>query len=191
MIEKLIDYFEKRVTLSDEEKLLFSEQVPLIKINKGEHILSEGQISREFFFVCKGCVRMYYNANGEEKTSYFYRENSFPSSYESYVKEVPSNHYLQCIEDTTLAIIKKETANKMLEVSPKFGQLAIMIMEEELSVYQELLANFVMLSPEQRYQKILETQPDLLLRIPQQYLATYLGVRPETLSRIRKRITDK
>lgn len=79
----------------------------------------------------------------------------------------------------------------MLAVSPKFNQLAIMIMEEELSVYQELLANFVMLSPEQRYQKLLETQPDLLLRIPQQYLATYLGVRPETLSRIRKRITDK
>lgn len=191
MIENLISYFEKRVELSDEEKALFSGKVPLIKVPKGEHILNEGQISREFFFVCKGCVRMYYNANGEEKTSYFYEENSFPSSYESYVKEVPSNHYLQCIEDTTLAIIKKELANQMLQVSPKFGQLAIMIMEEELSVYQELLANFVMLSPEQRYQKLLETQPHLLLRIPQQYLATYLGVRPETLSRIRKRVTEK
>lgn len=64
MIQKLIEYFEKRVTLTDEEKVLFGEQVPLINVTKGEHILREGQISREFFFVCKGCVRMYYNANG-------------------------------------------------------------------------------------------------------------------------------
>jgi CRP-like cAMP-binding protein len=80
---------------------------------------------------------------------------------------------------------------KLLEQIPKLELLARLVMEEELSIYQEIIASLITLSPQERYNKLIKKDPKLVQRIPQYYLATYLGITPESLSRIRKRIKEK
>lgn len=87
--------------------------------------------------------------------------------------------------------IRVESAQKLLEFSPQFDFLARVIMEEELIIYQKMVAAFITLNPEQRYLKFLEEKGDLFQRMPQHYIASYLGVSAESLSRIRKRVLEK
>ncbi len=134
---------------------------------------------------------MYYTVEGEEKTAFFYTENTFINSYQSFVHQVPANHNLQCIEPCKVAVISREIAYQLLEKFPKFETLSRMAMEEELATYQEIVASYVILNPEQRYVRLLETRPDLVARVSQRALAAYIGVSPESLSRIRKRIRDR
>jgi CRP-like cAMP-binding protein len=159
-------------------------------VAKNEFLLKAGEVSKEFYFLSEGCVRLFYYSNGEEKTGYFYTENSFVSSYESYTKQVPAKHNLQAIENCKLVVVTLEAAMQLLAFSPKFDALARTLMEEELIIYQEMIANFITKDAEGRYQELLDTKSELLQRIPQYHLATYLGVTPETLSRIRKRLAN-
>ena len=191
MIEKLLNYLEKHTRLSEQEKEMVRSLFPVQTFEKGSLLLKEGEISRAFYFNLSGCVRLYYTVDGEEKTAFFYSEDQFISSYESFTGQAPAKHSLQCIEDCSLVIISAEHAHQLLNFSPKFDFLARVIMEEELSLYQKILATFITLNPEQRYLNFMENYPELLQRIPQHYLATYLGVKPESLSRIRKRILDR
>ncbi|MEO0331665.1 MAG: Crp/Fnr family transcriptional regulator [Bacteroidota bacterium] len=191
MIGKLITYFEKYTELGQEEKQFLRDHIPVKLVEKNQLLLWEGEVSSEFFFIIKGCIRMFYWVEGEEKTAFFYTENEFVSSYESFTKHIPARHSLQAAEDTTVAIISSEQAQAMLLKYPKFEFLARVAMEQELSVYQDIIASFITQNAEQRYQALSKSKPQLLQRIPQYQLATYLGVSPETLSRIRKRISNK
>lgn len=191
MIDALIHYFEKYTTLENTERDFLMENIPVKQVAKQHLLLSEGEISRAFFFIIKGGVRMFYTNGIVEKTAFFYFENSFVSSYESFTKQVPAKHSLETIEDSTIAFITHELAYKLVCCYPKFEFLARVMMEEELIVYQDIISSFVTLSAEERYVKLLESNQQLLSRIPQYQLATYLGVAPETLSRIRKRIVTK
>lgn len=191
MINKLIDHLERSVALCEEEKEVIRREVIVQDIEKNQVLLAEGEVSRAFYFVIKGCIRLYYNVGIEEKTAFFYLEDMFVSSYESFTRQIPARHNFQAIEDSVLAVISIEVAAKLLEASPKFEFLARIMMEEELIVYQEIISSFVTLQPEQRYLRLLESFPELFQRIPLHQIATYIGVTPETLSRIRKRIGSK
>ena len=191
MSRSLTHYLEQQIPLSEEELLFLADNIPEEKILKHTLLLAAGQISQAFYFVVKGCVRMYYLVDGVEKTTFFYTEGTFVSSYKSFIQQVPAPHFLQTVEDTCLSVISTESAHQLLQLFPRFEFLARVAMESELSVYQDMIASFVTLNAEQRYLKLLETQPDLPQRIPQHFIATYLGVSPETLSRIRKRIHQK
>lgn len=188
MIENLIKYFEQHIKLNETEQDFIKENIPIVSCKKNQLLLSEGEISTEFYFILSGGIRLYYNVGIEEKTAFFYFENMFVSSYESFTKKTPSNHNLQAIENTTVAVVSFEMAYKLLELFPKFEFLARIMMEEELVVYQDIVSSFITLSAEQRYSKLLEKKSPLIQRIPQYQLATFLGVTPETLSRIRKRM---
>lgn len=191
MIDKLIKYFRQYTSLQEDEVSLIKEIIPVRNISKNTRILEEGKISKEFYFILEGGVRLFYNYEGTEKTAFFYFENQFVSSYESFTKQVPAKHNLQTIEDSKLAFINQEAAMQLVTQNPKFDFLARVMMEEELIIYQNIIANFITMNAEQRYRSLLESNPMILQRIPQHQLATFLGVSPETLSRIRKRISSK
>ena len=137
----------------------------------------------------KGAVRLYYRVDGEEKSAFFYTENKFVSSFESFSKQIPSTQNFHCMEDCTLVEITAEAAFKLRQSNPKFSALAVMMMEEEMVIYQDIISYFVCLNAEQRYLKLLEANDVLFQRFPQHQIASFLGIKPETLSRIRKKLT--
>lgn len=189
MIGQLISFIQNYISLNEEEADFIQYNIPVKAFPKGTVLLEQGKISDTSYFCLQGCVRMYYIRGIEEKTAFFYTENQFISSIESFTRRVPAKHSFQCLEDSTLAIIPCELENELMERFPKIESFARLILEEELSIYQEIVASFITSGPEERYRNLMKNHPELLNRIPQYYLASYLGVKPESLSRIRKRIS--
>ena len=140
-MQALVEYLSRYAELTNEELTYLHANFRKNTFNKGDHLLQQGDVSRAFFFIVKGCVRLYYLVNGEEKTTFFYTENSFASSYESFTKQVPAAHSLQCVEDTELVSISFTAAFDILDKYPKFEFLARNIMEEELMVCQDVISS--------------------------------------------------
>lgn len=188
---KISDFIANEMTVTEKEADTLNECIPIFQYPKGTILLKEGQVSRESYFTIKGCVRSYYLVEGEERTTTFYTEGSSIASLTSYLSKKPATHYLSCVEDSTLAVLSFDREQELYKKHPKFEALCRHSIEEEFGKQQELLANFLTKSPEERYLHLQETRPDLLIRVPQYHLATYLGVKPESLSRIRKRLASK
>ncbi len=187
-ISRLISRF---LTLTDEEAIAFEECIPIKTYKKGEILLKEGQVSRDSYFVIKGCVRKYYIIEGDERTTEFYVEDESVASLQSYMNKTPANHYFECIEDCMLAVLNYNKEQELFKRVPKYETLCRMSMESAFGDQQEAISKFITSNPETRYKDLLEKRPDLLQRVPQYHLASYLGIKPESLSRIRKRLTSK
>ncbi len=169
----------------------FLKKLSIRTFKKGTHLLSEGESSNNCYSIIKGCVRQYYIVDGIEKTTFFYTEEQSIFSFKNSSNNKPTSFYLSCVEDTTLSIISLEEQKAIYEKFPKLEALSRASLLEELRNYQEMLASYITTSPEERYKKLLNERPDLLNRVPLYQLASYLGIKPESLSRIRKRILQK
>ena len=190
-METFLEFINNHIPLEPEEIEMFTQGLKVRTFKKKEIILSEGQIATRFFFNSKGFVRLYYNVDGDEKTAFFYPKNNFVSDYESYVMETPSKMNFQAMEDTTLIEISKDLANEGLLMSPKLMALAIKMMEHEFIIAQNLIRSALTESPEKRYYDLIKESPEIFQKVPQQHIASYLGIAPESLSRIKKRHFDK
>lgn len=191
MEKNFANYLSTRIALDEDEQRAVNELLETQSFSAGEFLLKEGQVSDAFYYLEQGCVRLFYDADGSEKSACFYTEGQFVSSYESFIRQTPSAHYLQCVEQSRMVTIGFEAAEKLLQLSPKFDALARVMMEEELGLYQRIIASFITKNPEQRYQQFQQEHPHLLQRLPQHYIASYLGVSAETLSRIKKRLIER
>lgn len=191
MKNEISELIARYMELNEEETRAIIECIPVKEYKKGHVLLKEGQISTESYFNIKGCVRMYYLMDGDERTTAFYTEDDAIASLNSYINKVPANHYLECVEDCTLAVLGFEKEKELYQRFPKFESLCRMSMEEDFGKQQEMLAKYITTSPEDRYLDLLKNRPELLQRVPQYHLASYLGVKPESLSRIRKRVSLK
>ncbi len=191
MIQTFIDYIEQRIELTDEDKIFLNKTLKKKTYKKGSYLLREGDVSDTFFFNVNGFVRLYYNNDGIEHTAYFYTEDQFISAYESYLHMKPATQNFQAIEDTDVVAIDREAAQALLAYSPKFITLAMTALEEELITCQQVIANLLTRTPEQRYAYMLEEHEDYFKRIPQHYIASFIGIKPESLSRIKKRYLEQ
>ncbi len=191
MADSFVKHIEYYTKLNDTE--ISSLRSILIKkrFRKNEIIFSEGKISNEIYFVTKGCVRLYYNVDGKDRTAFFYTEGQFICAGESYTYGVPAKENYQAIEDTDIYKFDKSSYEELMKVSSKFELIARIATENELITCQNMIASFVTKSAKERYVELLETNSDLFQRVPQQYIASFLGVSPETLSRIKKRVFAK
>jgi len=190
MEKRIIEFLSKYITLSKEEIEIISELNLIKKFNKGDALLKQGEVAEECYFILEGCVRSYHLLDGEEKTTEFYTENQ-PITPVSYTTRIPSEYYLSCVEDCIISLGSAKRSETLLKKVPKIEALIRTVTGELLADQQIKFDNYVNLSPEKRYLKLLETRPDLCQRVPQYQLASYLGIKPESLSRIRKRIKDK
>ncbi len=154
---------------------------------KGELIAREGKISTSFYYNLQGFVRLYYTTLSGDKTAYFYSPGQFISDYESFVRQTPSKLNLQATERSTLVDISQESAAKLLQYSPKFEAIARIAMEDELITHQNMIASLLTCNAEERYYQLIEKTPEIMQKVPQHYIASYIGVKPESLSRIKKR----
>lgn len=188
MKHQFIEFISRFVQLEEEEIQVIYSLIEVKTYKKGHLLLKEGMISHVSYFNLKGCVRLFYSINHEEKTTFFYTENKFITSLRSFIDRKPSTHYLECIEDCTLILIPYEVEKTLLKTFPKLEAFARIILEQELGNYQEMLSSYIISNPEQRYLNLLKEDPELLQRVPLFQLASYIGVKAESLSRIRNRI---
>lgn len=187
---ELIKYMSKFVTVSDEEAEILIASLDERSYTKGTLLLKEGQVSDLCYFVIKGCVRQYYMVDGEEKTTNFFTEGQPISVFEGIYKKQASKYYLSCLEDCVLSV-GPTSEPEDLDLDPKYKSVCLTATESELNKSQEMLSMYMISSPEDRYLNLLKTRPELIARVPQYQLASYLGITPESLSRIRKRIMLK
>jgi len=186
--QALIDCLANTARLKDRDINIMMSLMDIKTFQKGTFLLKEGQVATTCYYNHKGCVREYYLKDGEEKTTMFYLEDEPISSMLSSTRKIPSRHYLECAEETTLAIMSQEAEAEMFARYPELESACRVEMERRLGNYQEILATYITLSPEERYLNLLNNRPELLHRVPQYQLASFLGIKPESLSRIRKRI---
>ncbi|MGF1671635.1 MAG: Crp/Fnr family transcriptional regulator, partial [Balneolaceae bacterium] len=126
-----------------------------------------------------------------EKTTFFYTEGHAIAPVPGGEKQFRSSFYLSCVEDTTLSVTDLDKIPEMFESFPKLQSLTLRFMEQDHSNTKDEFANFKNSTPEERYLQLCKNRPGLIQRVPQHQIASYLGVTPESLSRIRKRITEK
>lgn len=191
MEQKLLNYFSKILPLSQEEIDGIVATLTIKKFPKGTILLREGEISMEAYFVLEGCVRQYFIIDGEEKTNNFFSEEQWVISVNSMTNSQPSKHFLECCEDSTLVVGNREKEEALYKQFPKLETISRRVMEKVFAEQQELSGSYFTDSPEERYLNLIQTRPQLLQRIPQYMIASYIGVKPESLSRIRKRLTQK
>lgn len=187
MENEILKYLSKYIPITEELEEELSKIEFIKSYTKGTILLEEGKISNECYFIIKGGIRSFYNKDGEEKTTEFYTEEQavVPSAYGS---NLPSKHYLECIEDTIAGVGNPELEAEIYMKFPQLESLNRALGEAIMAKQQDTFAEFKMASPEERYLALLKNRPDLFQRVPQHQIASYLGIKPESLSRIRKRI---
>ncbi len=185
---EIIRYVSRFMELSEAEAQVILENIQFKAYKKGDILLREGQISNLCYFNMKGCVRQYYLIDGEEKTTNFYTEGQPISPNEGAFKKKPSKFYLSCVEDCILSVGTPEDELRFFQKYPQFEMVCRIAVEDELGKSQHDFAAFMLSNPEERYMNLIKTRPELIERVPQYQLASYLGIKPESLSRIRKRI---
>lgn len=191
MNHKLLKYFQRIMPLSEEEIAAIVETMTIKQFKKGDVLLKEGQISTEAYFVLEGCVRQFYVVEGEEKTSNFFTEEQWVISLNSFRHQQPSGHYLDCCMDSSLVVGNREKEEHLYKRFPKFETVSRKVMEKVFAEQQEIMSSYTTDTAEQRYLKLLKSRPDLFQKIPQYQIASYVGVKPESLSRIRKRLLNR
>lgn len=190
MEEALFNFISKYISLTNDEKKAILDLEIFRQIKKGAFLLKEGQNSRDGYFVLKGCIRTYYTIEGEEKTTAFYTEMEGHTP-NCVVSKEPSEYYVATTEDSIITISNPDMEDDIFEKFPKFETLCRLLSEELLTKQQIDFDDFKTSSPEQRYLNLLENRPDLIQRVPQHQLASYLGVKPQSLSRLKARILKK
>lgn len=177
--------------LTAREKQLFEDAFTFRQVPKNFMLVREGQVARELYFINKGLLRLYYQKGGEYITGYIFRENLFASSYDSFLQRSPSIQFLDTLEDCELLSVTKEKMDELYEQVPRINILTRKIAEQRFINAQKILSSFLLDTPEERYLKFVEKNGDLLLRVPHHIIASYLGITPVSLSRIRKRVQEK
>jgi len=177
--------------LTKEDIDLIIERSNIQSYKKGTVLLKEGQISKECYSVLKGVVREFYLVDGEEKTTAFYTEGMPVNSFSSFTNETASKHYLVCAENCVLVVGTQSLEEEMCQHIPKLESIIRKEVERLTGEAQDEFAKFITSTPEQRYLHLIDTRPDLINRVPQHQIASLLGITPESLSRIRKRIFSK
>lgn len=190
MIDRFLEHISKYLTFTEEEKSAVRKLDIFKFYNKNAIILHENQSSSCSYFIISGCIRCYYFVDGDEKTTAFYTEGESLSPACS-LNATPSAYYISAVEDTCLVEISIEVKQIMFDKFPKFETLCRMMVEEELLNNQTYLDGFKTSLPEKRYIHLIENRPDLVYRVPLYQIASYLGITPPSLSRLRKRISGQ
>jgi len=154
-------------------------------------LLDEGKRSQHYIFIEKGCVRAYFNKNGEDKTVQFFFENEGLSSFDSFINNQPSQFTIETIEPSVIYLLHKDHVTQLindLSHEPDFAQMMMQMYALRHNHYINHFVSFIRDTPEQRYQQLVNDKPHIIRRVPQHYIASYLGVSSVHLSRIKSKL---
>lgn len=178
---------ESFTPVSDKEFKRFADVMHERHLNRGEVLLEEGQVCREFYFIVSGYMRSFILENGEEINVKFYFENDFASDFESFKNATPSKYYLVAMEDTIFFYGVKTKVIPVLESDISLYSFVFRFFQSLYFRETEHSDSFKLMSPQERYEFLVKHKPGYLQRIPLIYFASYLGIRRKTLNRVREK----
>jgi CRP-like cAMP-binding protein len=183
-----VEAFIRMIVQPDaEEWEAFTKIVQVKKLKKKELLLEEGQVCRFIAFINSGVLREYSYQQGKETTVDFVSDNQFTSDYQSFIMQVPSKQYLEALTDVDLLILRKEAINSLYDkykVWERFGRL---IIEKVFCIAEAKRKKIIATTHDEQYRDFVATYPQIIQQVPQYYIASYLGLTPEHLSRLRKK----
>ena len=150
-------------------------------------LLEEGKVAEKLYLIRKGCLRLFFYNEGKDITFQFFFEGDFVASFDSLYKRTPSLFYLESIEPTELTAIRREDFYNLINNNLSFRLLYEEKLIDRFHAYQQLFLSRIKNTPQQRYEELLKEYPNIIQRVPQHYIESYLGITPVSLSRIRNR----
>lgn len=179
------------LTLNEPDWLLIEPAFVEKSFPRRTVLTAAGAVAREVYFVGEGCLRLYYEKNGVDRSVFFFTEGQFGGAYDSFITQTPSPHFVETLEPCRVLSISYDSLQRLFAQVPVTNEFVRKVIEHRFVELHQLLTAFILDSPEERYRQLLAHRPDLLQRIPQHHLATYLGITPISLSRIRQRIRHR
>lgn len=186
MTTALKKFIANYVNLSIAEMNSIANRFNKKAVKKNEYVLREGQVCKDLIFVEEGCLRLFYISNGIEVSVWFSFKHSSAIEISSFLSGKPTQYFLQAIEDSEILLLPKTELNKLYRTQPKVQEMMRMFLED---VILNLIERFTSLQRDaagKRYKDLLN-KSDYLQKVPQKYLASFIGVTPTSLSRIRKK----
>ena len=191
MTDRLLQQINAIVPLSETERQAFVAITTTRHLRKQEILMREGDICRTITFVHTGSLRLFHTVDGEEKTIQFFFENAWYTDYRSFLTGQPTIENARALEACDLIQFSRSSLEQLYQQHPVFERYGRFAAEQaflSLSTRNIMLTNQ---SPEARYQQLIQDRPDLVQRVPQYHIASFLGIKPESLSRIRKRMATR
>jgi len=190
MYDRYFESFNNTQPLSQEERNLIEGYLTTKKIRKRQYLLQEGDVCKVVAFVEKGAMRFYrVNEDGSEHIVLFALDGSFITDLYSFLTNEPSTYNIDAIEDSEVVLITKSASDELRKLSPKYQEFIFQATSEAYIQLERRISSSISLSLEERYKELTSSYPDIVLRVPQHMIASYMGLTPETLSRVRKRIS--
>jgi len=183
--------FRNKFPLSDEKWMEYTNCFNRIEVASKTTLLEEGEISKKLFLIEKGCIRVWFNNNGKDLTTQFFFENQSVASIESFMKKLPSPVVVETIEPSVIWWIHKNDLDKILKEIKEIPELRDRLIDmlfNRTFDYMKYFVSFIKDSPTQRYLNLIEERPQIIQRVPQHYIASYLGVTTVHLSRIKSKL---
>jgi len=190
MHDILIQTLNHIVSLEPSEIDFLKSVFKIFHINKGDFFLKAGETNNKLGFIQKGLIRYFVNKNEEEATLEFTKEGEFVAEYQSLVQQSKSIQSIQAIEDTTMLVMTGDDLQNLYINTKNGDKIGRIVIEHRFNILVNQLMSIYMHSPDQRYLHFIKTYPDLVQRVPQYHIASYVGVKPQSLSRIRKRFAQ-
>lgn len=187
----MLEQLRKKFPMSDSQFAEFSGYLRKIEVPAKTILLKEGEVAKKIFFIEKGCIRVWFNNDGKDLTMQFFFEQETVASIESLKKGIPSLLTLETIEPCVIWYISKQDLDKMLPVlesTPELRNVFINNLFDRMFHYMNHFFSFLRDSPLKRYQALILEKPMVIQRIPQHYIASYLGVSSVHLSRIKSQL---
>ena len=192
MFDLLRAHIEKRIHLRDEEFSRCTQFFIPRKVKKRQFLLQEGDICRHIAFVNSGCLRAYtVDHKGEEHIIQFAIEDWWISDLNSYLTGSPATYNIDALQDSEVLLLEKSARDKLLEAVPSIERFFRLLQEANYIATHRRINNSLSASAEERYLQFIKTYPALVEQVPQGHIASYLGITPQSLSRIRKELSTK
>lgn len=192
MFDQVKAYYTKLVPgLREEDWNVMQEKFTIQKLKRGELLIRNGEICRQVNFINKGLLRMFYMIDGREICTGFINENEYISQYDSFLTKQPSTGNIDALEDCELINLSYDDMQAIYKTNPVFERFGRKIAEMLFIMISFQATRLLTMTPEERYQSVIEYQPFVIQRVPQYMIASYIGITPEHLSRLRKKMTGK
>ena len=188
-MQSVITDLSRMIDFNETESLAFRNILKVKRVKKNDHLLVEGEICNFGIFIAEGCIRYYYLVDGVESTGNFFFENDWYSDFESFLYGNPSLLNIEALEDCVVYLAYKNDFEKLVSEYPVFNSFLRIMMERTIKGLTGRNMAMSLLSHEERYLRFVKYCPKVVERVSLKHIASYLGVQPESLSRIRTRIT--